>query len=73
MRRLHLPSWAYTGGWLLLGLLAVVLEATALVNAEPGDTLTEMLRPAIASHPAVWFATLGLAVWAVRHLWCRRP
>ena len=63
----------YTATWLLLGLVAAALEATAMVNAEPGDTLTELLRPAIASHPAVWFATLGLAAWAIRHLWWRRP
>jgi hypothetical protein len=51
--------------WFLVG-LAVEIYA-AFIRHQAGDTLTEQIRPLLA-HPILWFASAGVAFWAVRHL-----
>lgn len=65
--------WKYTVGWALWAALGVALEITALVDAQPGDTLSEHLRFLLGSHPLVWFVGLGAAAWAAQHIFWRRP
>jgi hypothetical protein len=63
----------YTLGWVVIVLAGVALETMAIIDPGAGDTLTEHIRPLLAWHPAIWFCGLGMAAWAVRHLfWNKR-
>ena len=61
VRDFHI-AWAV---WVLVG---VLLEIWALeFHSGGGDTLTDQIRW-ILSHPFMWWCGIGLAGWAVGHL-----
>ena len=64
--------WPYSLGWLLWAAAGVILEVSALLDTQLGDTLSENLWFLLGSHPIVWFVGLGLAVWAGRHIFLRK-
>ena len=53
--------------WYVWAAVGCALEALALKDTEKGDTLTEQVR-AILKRPFLWWAGVGLSVWAFRHL-----
>lgn len=64
-------SWGWdipTAGWALWILYFVVWETWTGLSHE-GEMLTNHLRPVFLTFPVLWWTSLGLAIWAIVHLW----
>jgi len=63
---MNLPNWVFIGAWIGWAVVGVALEVMALVDRGRGDTLSELIWWLLQWRP-LWFAALGLLVWATIH------
>ena len=64
---INLPGYFYTGAWITLVVLFLIVEVLAWQDSGRGDTLTEHIRW-LVRHRVIWFAGIGAAIWAFLHL-----
>lgn len=64
---MNLPRHVYTICYILSGLFFLVPEILALIDKDPGDTLTEHLRPLIQGSSFLWFMAGGFLIWLLWH------
>jgi len=69
---MNLPKRFYTIAWLFLALFSAGLEASALLDKDPGDTLSEHIWWLFDTHAIIWWMGLGAVLWAIRHLWWKK-
>lgn len=62
-----MPRWAYTAGWVAIGLAFAVLEYLAVRDKRKKDTLSEHIWWLFGLHPVIWFMGAGGLIWMVRH------
>lgn len=61
----------YVAGWGIIGLAALALEITALVDDGRGDTASELTWAILGVHPLVWFVAASLFGWVAVHFFQR--
>jgi len=66
-----MPSNWFKWAWRLWVAAGIALELWAVKDKDKGDTLTEQVRP-ILRHSVLWWAGVGLCVWAFRHLFLNK-
>ena len=67
-----MPTIGFRLFWLVWALAGLAVEIwAAYLRHQPGDTLTEQIRP-LLSQPFLWWMAAGLVIWAVLHLFFGR-
>ena len=61
--KLDPATWA----WIVWIVVFVIIEAWAVVSAQPQHTLTHHLRPLFTRHPLTWWLAFGFWAWLGLH------
>lgn len=64
---MNLPLVFYRTCYVLSALFFLVPEILALIDPDPGDTLTENVRPVIQSNSFLTFMIAAVALWLLYH------